>query len=119
MAIEDSLDDAAPESAATDGLAELRERARIKKAAKGLGWKLIGRDTAEIRVERQFRFGPRTVIVRGRVPVALPAAISVEDGERALAPIVDPAAGKFAHAIDRAAAQILSAPDDVERKHDF
>jgi ATP-dependent RNA helicase SUPV3L1/SUV3 len=102
---------------AADGLAEARrERARLKKAAKALGWKLIGHDMAEIRVEREFRFGPRTVIVRGRVPVPMPAEVSVEAGARALAPIVDPAAAKFAYAIERAAAKILSDPDDVERR---
>jgi ATP-dependent RNA helicase SUPV3L1/SUV3 len=94
-----------------------RERAREKKAAKALGWKLIGRELAEIRVERQFRFGRRTVVVRGRVPVPMPNEISVADGERALAPIVDPVAGTFAHSIERAASKILSAPDDVECRH--
>ncbi len=96
--------------------AKKREHARVKKAAKALGWKLIGRDLVEIRVERQFRFGPRTVVVRGRVPVPVPAEISVEHGEMALAPIVDPVAGQFAHSIERAASKILSAPDDVEAR---
>ena len=77
----------------------------------------IGRELAEIRVERQFRFGRRTVVVRGRVPVPMPNEISVADGERALAPIVDPVAGTFAHSIERAASKILSAPDDVECRH--
>ena len=108
----------ADEAAAADReAAEKLERARFKKAAKALGWKLIGRDMVEIRVERQFRFGPRTVVVRGRVPVATPATISVEEGERAVTPLVDPAVAGFAHAIERAGAKILSAPDDVERRH--
>lgn len=105
-----------PEAAAT--LAEQKsEHARTKKAAKALGWKLVGRDLAEIRVERQFRFGPRTVVVRGRVPVPMPDEIGVEHGERALAPIVDSVAGSFAHSIERAASKILSAPDDVAARH--
>jgi ATP-dependent RNA helicase SUPV3L1/SUV3 len=99
--------------------AQKRDHARVKKAAKALGWKLIGRDMAEIRVERFFRFGPRTVVVRGRVPVPMPDEISVEHGERALAPIVDPVAGTFAHSIERAASKILSAPDDVESRQVF
>lgn len=108
----------ADEAAAADReAAEKLERARFKKAAKALGWKLIGRDMVEIRVERQFRFGPRTVVVRGRVPVATPATISVDEGERAVTPLVDPAVAGFAHAIERAGAKILSAPDDVERRH--
>jgi ATP-dependent RNA helicase SUPV3L1/SUV3 len=107
---------AEPDAAALIAAAKL-ERARIKKAAKGLGWKLIGHDVAEIRIERQFRFGPRLVVVRGRVPVPMPDEISVASGERALEPIVDPAAGTFVHTVERAAAKILSAPDDVERRH--
>jgi ATP-dependent RNA helicase SUPV3L1/SUV3 len=112
----------APSETATEPdrlAAEKLERSRIKRAAKALGWKLIGREMAEIRVERQFRFGPRTVVVRGRVPVELPATISVAEGERAVVPSVDPAAGKFAHTIERAASKILGAPDDVERRHVF
>jgi ATP-dependent RNA helicase SUPV3L1/SUV3 len=93
------------------------ERARLKKAAGRLGWKLIGSETVEIRVERRFAFGPRTAIVRGRVPIPIPAELSAAEGERAAAPLVDPAAGKFAHSMERAAAKILSAPDDLERRH--
>ena len=111
---------ASGEPSAADALAaQKREHARVKKAAKALGWKLIGRDMAEIRVERQFRFGPRTVVVRGRVPVPMPGEISVAHGERALAPIVDPVASTFAHSIERAASKILSAPDDVEARYVF
>jgi ATP-dependent RNA helicase SUPV3L1/SUV3 len=106
------------EAVAADALDEQkREHARVKKAAKALGWKLIGRDLVEIRIERQLRFGPRTVVVRGRVPVPMPDEIGVEHGERALAPIVDPVVGTFAHSIERAASKILSAPDDVEARH--
>jgi ATP-dependent RNA helicase SUPV3L1/SUV3 len=106
------------EAIAADALAEQkREHARVKKAAKALGWKLIGRDLVEIRIERQLRFGPRTVVVRGRVPVPMPDEIGVEPGERALAPIVDPVVGTFVHSIERAASKILSTPDDVEARH--
>jgi ATP-dependent RNA helicase SUPV3L1/SUV3 len=94
-----------------------RERTRKKKAAKALGWKLIGHDSAEIRIERRFTFGSRTVIVRGRVPVPMPDEINVAQGEAALEPIVEPAIRKFQHTLERAAAQILSAPDDVTQRH--
>jgi ATP-dependent RNA helicase SUPV3L1/SUV3 len=105
---------------AADLLAQARlERARFKKAAKALGWKLIGGEMVEIRVERQFHFGPRTVVVRGRVPVALPDEISIAQGERALVPLVDPAVGNFTHAIERAGTKILTAPDDVRSRHVF
>jgi ATP-dependent RNA helicase SUPV3L1/SUV3 len=117
-AIEPSEASEAGEPSEAEMLAAARaERARIRKAAKSLGWKLIGSGLAEIRVEREFRFGPRTVVVRGRVPVPLPEQLSAEHGEAALRPIVDPAAGKFVHTIERAAAKILSAPDVVERRH--
>ncbi|HEV3158261.1 MAG TPA: helicase-related protein [Candidatus Baltobacteraceae bacterium] len=104
--------------------AELRarhklERARLRRAADLLGWKLIGSETVEIRVEREFRFGLRTAIVRGRVPIDIPAEMSAEEGERALAPIIDPTVAKFQQSMERAAAKILSEPDDLQRRHVF
>ncbi len=98
---------------------ERKARATLKRLVAPLGWKLIGHDTAEIRVVREFRFGPRTVVVRGRVAVDVPSEPTKEAGEAAVAPIVDPTVGRFTHAIERAAAKILSAPDDVEKKHVF
>ena len=96
-----------------------RERARLKKAVGPLGWKLAGNGTVEIRVEREYRFGPRTALVRGRVAVPLPDELSAAAGERAVAPLVEPAGGKFKHTIERAAAKILSDPDDVIKRHVF
>ena len=96
-----------------------RERVRRKRAAKALGWKLIGHDLVEIKVERQFTFGPRIAVVRGRVPVEMPGELTAAEGERLLAPLVDPAAAKFRHAMERAAVKILREPDDVERRHVF
>jgi ATP-dependent RNA helicase SUPV3L1/SUV3 len=93
------------------------ERAVLKKAANRLGWKLIGREMVEIRVERQFSFGPRTAIVRGRVQVPTPEEMTAAEGERLVAPFVDPAVGKFQHSMERAAAKILSEPDDMRRRH--
>jgi ATP-dependent RNA helicase SUPV3L1/SUV3 len=93
------------------------ERVRLKKAATRLGWKLIGRETVEIRVVREFRFAGRTVVVRGRVAVPTPDELTAEAGDALVAPLVEPVTGKFRHAIERAAAKILSVADDVERKH--
>ena len=73
--------------------AQKLERAVLKKAANRLGWKLIGREMVEIRVEREFVFGPRTAIVRGRVQVPTPDEMTAEEGARLVAPIVDPAVG--------------------------
>jgi ATP-dependent RNA helicase SUPV3L1/SUV3 len=95
------------------------ERSRLRKAADRLGWKLIGRDTVEIKIERTFTLGPRTVIVRGRVPVPRPDEMTAAEGERALGPIVDPTVGQFRHAMERTAAKMLSAPDDVTQTHVF
>ncbi len=97
----------------------LAARARLKKAAAKLGWKLAGRATAEIPVEREFRFGGRTAVVRGRIPVDVPDELTVEAGERAVAPLVDPAAAKFRHSIERAATKLLTEPDDVVKRHVF
>ncbi|GAC1498742.1 MAG: hypothetical protein NVS1B2_21970 [Vulcanimicrobiaceae bacterium] len=98
---------------------ERRARAALKRLVAPLGWKLVGAGTAEIRVVREFRFGPRTVVVRGRVAVDTPDEPTREAGEAAVAPVVDPTVGRFAHAVERAAAKILTAPDDVEKRHVF
>lgn len=98
---------------------EKLERAKLKREVGRFGWKLIGHETVEIRVVREFRFGSRTVVVRGRVPVPIPAELTAEAGEAAVAPVVDPTAGKFRHTIERAAVKILSEPDDVTQRHVF
>jgi len=96
-----------------------RERVRRKRAAKALGWKLIGRDLVEIKVERHFTFGPRIAVVRGRVPVEMPGELTAAEGERLIAPLIDPAVAKFRHAMERAALKILREPDDVEKRYLF
>ena len=95
------------------------ERTRLRRAADRLGWKAIGSGTVEIRCERTLALGPRTVVIRGRVPVDVPAELSAEAGAAAVAPLVDPAVGQFRHALERAAAKILSEPDDVAQRHVF
>ncbi|GAC1542755.1 MAG: hypothetical protein NVS3B16_08130 [Vulcanimicrobiaceae bacterium] len=96
-----------------------RERARLKKAVGKLGWKLVGGGTVEIKVEREFRFGPRVAVVRGRVPVPVPDPLTADAADRALVPLVEPVAGQFRHAMERAVGKILSAPDDVPKRHVF
>jgi ATP-dependent RNA helicase SUPV3L1/SUV3 len=115
----DDEDEAAARSAAEAAAERKRERALLKKATARLGWKLVGSGTVEIRIEREFVFGGRVAIVRGRVPVPLPEDLSEAAGERAVAPIVDPTAGKFQHTIERAASKILSEPDDAVRRSIF
>jgi ATP-dependent RNA helicase SUPV3L1/SUV3 len=112
---DDPKSDAAPEIDAN--IERNRERAIRKKAASRLGWKLIGLETVEIKVERSFILGPRTAIVRGRVAVPTPEVMTAEAGEALVAPIVDPLVGKFQHAMERAAAKILTEPDDVVQRH--
>ncbi len=95
------------------------ERARLKRAATKLGWKLVGRNTVEIKIEREFSFGPRVAIVRGRVPIPVPDPLTIEEANLALAPLVDPVAGQFRHAMERAVGKMLSEPDDVAKRHVF
>ena len=93
------------------------ERSRLRTVADKLGWKLIGGLTLEIRCERTLAIGPRTVIIRGRVPVPVPMEMTQEGGARAVAPLVDPSIGQLQHAMERAASKILSEPDDVATTH--
>lgn len=121
MTIEtDAGDDAGSETAARalEAAADAKlERSRRKKAASRLGWKLHGPDTAEIKVEREFELGPRVIVLRGRVAVPLPEELTAEAGERAVAPLVDPAVAKLRHVLTRAAEKILNSPDDVAARH--
>jgi ATP-dependent RNA helicase SUPV3L1/SUV3 len=104
----------------TDDAAERKaERARRRKAADALGWKLVGAGVAEIRCERTITVGPRTVVIRGRVPVEIPDELTAEAGDEAVAAVADPTVAPFAVSLERAAASILGAPDDEERTHVF
>jgi ATP-dependent RNA helicase SUPV3L1/SUV3 len=115
-----SLVDASAEEPVIDVAAQIKaERARRRKAADALGWKIIGHTTAEVRCERTLAFGTRTVVIRGRVPVPLPDDMTALAGDSAVAEIVDPTVAQFRLAMERAAAKILSEPDDVTQKHVF
>jgi ATP-dependent RNA helicase SUPV3L1/SUV3 len=112
--------DASAEEPVIDAAAQLKaERARRRKAADALGWKIIGHTTAEVRCERRLQFGPRSVVIRGRVPVPLPDEMTAAAGERAAAEIVDPAIEQFRLAMERASIKILSEPDDGTQTHVF
>jgi hypothetical protein len=112
--------DTSAEQPTIDAAAQIKaDRARRRKAADALGWKIIGHTTAEVRCERTLVFGTRTVIVRGRVPVPLPDEMTVLAGDSAVAEIVDPTVEQFRLAMERAAVKILSEPDDVTQKHVF
>jgi ATP-dependent RNA helicase SUPV3L1/SUV3 len=89
------------------------KRARRRKAADALGWKLIGGNTAEIKAERTLQLGARTIVVRGRVSVPAPNEFTAEAGDRAVAEIIEPTVAPFVPAMERAAIKILSEPDDV------
>lgn len=103
-----------------DPAAQLKaERAQRRKQADALGWKLIGGTTAEIRCERRFTFGKRTVIVRGRVSVPLPTEMTSEAGERAVVETVEPTVDAFRTSMERVALKILSEPDEIEYTHEF
>jgi ATP-dependent RNA helicase SUPV3L1/SUV3 len=110
-------DDAATRAA--EAAARKAERARLRKAADDLGWKLVNAGMAEIRCERSVVVGGRTIVIRGRVPVDVPAEMTLAAGDLAVAAIVDPTVAQFAHAMERAALSILSEPDDVVQTHVF
>ena len=112
--------DAATEPPEIDEAAQLKaERAARRKAADALGWKLVGGSTAEIKCERILHFGPRTVIVRGRVSVPVPAVLTADAGERAVAEVIEPTLAPVVPAMERAAAKLLTEPDDVTQTHIF
>lgn len=94
-------------------------RAGAKQAVHRLGWKWVNRDLVEVPCERQLRVGRRTIVVRGRVPIAMPAEPNIEEGQRECAVILDPTVDMLLAGIERAAAKILSDPDDVEARHVF
>lgn len=98
---------------------EKAERARLRRIVERLGWKWVNRDTAMVPCERVLRIGPRTVVVRGGISIALPVEPSAEEGEAAANAIVDPTIELFLHTMEHTAKQILSQPDDVERSHLF
>jgi ATP-dependent RNA helicase SUPV3L1/SUV3 len=93
----------------------ISERALRRKTADALGWKIVGNTTAEVRCERVLTFGPRTCVIRGRVPIPLPEEMTAQAGDAAVAVIVDPTVDQFRLAMERAALKILSEPDDVEQ----
>ena len=53
------------------------ERAALKRAVKRLGWVLVDADSVEVRVERAVTIGPRTIVIRGRVPIDMPPELTV------------------------------------------
>jgi ATP-dependent RNA helicase SUPV3L1/SUV3 len=95
------------------------ERAALKRAVKRLGWVLVDADTVEVRVERTVTIGPRTIVIRGRVPIDMPPELTAEDGAAAVAPLVDPTVAQFAHAMTRAVGTILTESDDVQQTRTF
>jgi ATP-dependent RNA helicase SUPV3L1/SUV3 len=100
-------------------LVEASDRAQRRKTADALGWKLIGHTLAEVRCERTLDFGPRTVVIRGRVQVPLPDEMTAAAGDAAVNEIVEPAVEQFRVAMERAALKILSEPDDRAQRHVF
>lgn len=95
------------------------ERAQKKKLVARLGWKLAGHDMVEVRTERTIVLGPRTIVIRGRVPVPTPELFTVEAGEVLVTPLIEPAVGKLRHTLERSVAKMLGAPDDVTKTHIF
>lgn len=97
----------------------ISDRALRRKTADALGWKIVGATTAEVRCERSLTFGPRTVVIRGRVAIPLPDEMTAAAGDAAAAAVVDPSVEQFRDGTERAAAKLLSAPDDVAERMVF
>ncbi|HTJ26653.1 MAG TPA: helicase-related protein [Candidatus Limnocylindria bacterium] len=98
---------------------EKAERTRLRRAVERLGWTWVNRHTVEIPAVRELRLGPRTVVIRGRVPIDLPPELTQAHADAAVAPLVDPAVAQFQHGMTRAAARTLSEADDVAQRHVF
>lgn len=94
------------------------DRAALKRAAKRLGWVLSG-DGVEVRTERRLTIGPRTIVIRGRVPIEIPAEMTPQAAAEMIAPLADPAVEEFSRAMHRAVERILSEPDDVVMTRTF
>ena len=95
------------------------ERGALKRAVKRLGWVLVDEGTVEIKTERRLTIGPRTIVIRGRVPVDVPAELTPEAGAASVAPLVEPVVAQLAHSMQRAAGKILGEPDDVTQTRTF
>ena len=114
-----SAGDDAPNPRPGAAAARKSERAQLKRLASALGWKLIGRETVEIKIVREIAFGERIIAVSGRVQISRPDTFTAEAGELAIAELVDPAIATLRHTVARAAGKILSLPDDTATRQNF
>lgn len=97
----------------------MTERAALKRAVKRLGWVLVDEGTVEIKTERRLTIGPRTIVIRGRVPVDVPPELTPDAGAASVAPLVEPVVAQLAHSMQRAVQKILTEPDDVLQTRTF
>ncbi|HEY5348820.1 MAG TPA: helicase-related protein, partial [Candidatus Lustribacter sp.] len=98
---------------------ERAERAKLRRAVERLGWKWVNRETVSVPCERELLLGPRTIAIRGGVPITLPEHLDEAAGREAVDAIVDPTIDLFRHTMEHTAAKILSQPDDVEQTAAF
>ncbi len=95
------------------------QRARLRRHVERLGWKWVNKASVLVRSERTLQIGPRTVVIRGGVPIDIPADPTLESGDAAAAAAIDPTVTAFGEMMERMAAKILSEPDDVEQTRVF
>jgi ATP-dependent RNA helicase SUPV3L1/SUV3 len=95
------------------------ERAKLRRAVEKFGWKWVNRETVSVPCERELLLGPRTVTIRGGVPVTIPEPLEEAAGIEAADAIVDPTMDLFRHTMEHTAARILGEPDDVEQQLTF
>lgn len=94
------------------------DRTTLRKSIDALGWKWVNRRTVSIKLERTLRFGPRAVVLRGRLEVPTPE-LTAAAGEAAVATHAEPLIAAFEAAVERAARRTLREPDDVATTHVF
>jgi len=93
------------------------DRAQLKRLITPLGWKLVGSGRVEVRSERVFSCGPRTIVVRGRVAVPLPTELTAAAGDEAVDAVIAPEMERLRIGLERAAAKVLTLPDDIVERH--
>ena len=95
--------------------AQAAERHALRKSVSALGWKWIGRHDVAVRLERELHVGPRTIVVRGRVEVPLPAQIEAAAGEAAAASKIATQLESLRAWAETAAAELAEPDDQVVR----
>jgi ATP-dependent RNA helicase SUPV3L1/SUV3 len=110
MELPDQLDDAP---------ATKIDRSTLRKRSESFGWTWINKRAVEVPCERTVRVGPRTVVVRGRVEIRIPADLTEVAGEAAASATADAIVAALRAELEQCAAHMLLEPDDQQHAHTF